>query len=109
MESIGRKIGEFFGGLLCEGISLEDLKRALERLFEEAEKQGMKFDFSAEIKDKVLITRSRCPIYRLFPIWCEKGCIPFVEGFASRFNAKVRRISKQPEDEFCTFEFSERA
>ncbi len=107
MEYIGRKIGEFFGGLLSEGKSLEDLKRALERLFEEAEKQGVKFNFSAEIKGNVLITRSKCPIYRLFPIWCERGCISFVEGFASRFNVKVRRISKQPNDEFCTFEFSE--
>jgi len=107
MESVGRKVGEFFGNLLSEGKSLGDLKKALERFFEEVERHGIKFEFSAEIKDNVLITRSKCPIYRLFPVWCDRGCIPFVEGFASSFNVNVRRVSKQPEDEFCTFEFSE--
>ena len=106
-EGVGRRFGEFFGGLLSEGTGLNNLKKALERFFEEAEKQGVNFDFSAEIKDNVLITRSRCPIHKIFSVWCEGGCISFVEGFASKFNVKVKRTSKQPEDEFCTFEFSE--
>ncbi|OYT34418.1 hypothetical protein B6U96_13055 [Archaeoglobales archaeon ex4484_92] len=70
------------------------------------EKYKVKFEYSSEVGEK-LVTRSKCPIYKLYPIWCEEACISFIESFAREIvgGIKVRRIEKQPESEFCTFEF----
>jgi len=81
------------------------LLEALERFFSELERQGIRFEFFSNLGD-VLLTRSRCPVYKYFPAWCERGCLEFIEGFASRYGVKVKRVARQPEKEYCEFEFT---
>ena len=105
LDEIGDRVGNFLGRLVCEKGGLEELKRGLEKFFNEVEK-SVKFEFSAELGDK-LITKSKCPIHKYFKMWCDRGCLKFVEGFAKAVNEniKVKRVSKQPENEYCIFEF----
>ena len=106
MLEIGERVGNFLGCLACEKGGLEELKRSFEKFFGELEK-SMNFEFSAEMSDNLLVTRSKCPIHIYSKKWCENGCIGFVKGFAKAVNKniKVKRVAKQPESEYCLFEF----
>jgi len=99
------KIGHFLGRLVKEKDGFEGLKNGLEKFFNEL-KEFRDFEFSAELVDGKLVTRSRCPIHEYFKIWCDCCCLNFIKGFARAYGVKeVKRISKQPEEKECVFEF----
>ncbi len=98
------EVGYFLGKLVKSGDGLEGLKGGFERFFEEL-KEFRDFEFSAEIKEGKLLTRSKCPIHKYFKVWCDIFCLRFVEGFARAYGAKAKRIEKQPDYDFCVFEF----
>ena len=110
------KIGYFLGRLVREGKEdkdkekeneLESLKKGFEKLFGELENElkGSVFQFQAELGEK-LVTKSKCPIYKYYSKWCDTECLNFAKGFAKAFgDIQVIRTSKQPESEYCIFEF----
>jgi len=101
------KLGMFFGKLVKEEDGLIGLKKGLEKFFNSVKDFGYDFHFQAEIKDDKILTASKCPVHAYFPKWCEHSCTRFLEGFAGVFGeVNVKRISRQPESEFCTFELS---
>lgn len=101
------KVGMFFGKLVKEEEGLEGLKRGFEKFFGVLKDMGHEFEFLAEISGNKLITRSKCPMHRYFNFWCDKFCLRFAENFAKAFgeNIRVKRIKKQPENDYCVFEF----
>ncbi len=101
------RLGMFFGRLVKEEDGLAGLKKGLEKFFNSVKDFGYDFHFQAEIKGDKILTVSKCPVHTYFPKWCEHNCIRFLEGFAGVFEeVKVKRISRQPENEFCMFELS---
>jgi len=108
------KIGYFFGKLAGDekekGKELVNLKKGFEKFFDglkefEVGNFNLDLQFQAELGEK-LITKSKCPIHKYFSRWCDTECLSFAEGFAKAFgDIQVRRISKQPESEYCIFEF----
>ena len=99
------KMGYFFGRLARSEDGLSGLKNGLEKFFDEL-KEFKDFEFSSEFVNGKLVTRSRCPIYKYLKIWCGCCCLNFIKGFARAYGVKeVRRISKQPEEKECVFEF----
>jgi hypothetical protein len=98
------KVGYFLGKLVKVEEGLEGLKKGFEKFFGEL-KEFQDFEFSAELSDK-LITKSKCPIHRYFGFWCDKYCLSFAEGFARAYGvSKVKRVKRQPDDDYCVFEF----
>jgi len=98
------KVGYFLGKLAKSEDGLEGLKRGFEKFFGEL-KEFQDFDFSAELKGK-LVTKSKCPIYKHFGIWCERYCLEFAKGFAKAYGVyKVKRVERQPNGDYCVFEF----
>lgn len=98
------KVGYFLGKLAKEEDGLEGLRKGLEKFFGEL-KEIEDFEFSSEMGEK-LITRSKCPIFKYFGAWCDLFCLKFAEGFAKAYGIeKVRRIEKQPNSDYCVFEF----
>lgn len=111
-----KRIGHFFGKVAGgdekeKGKELVNLKKGFEKFFAElkeleVENFNLDFQFQAELKEGKLITKSKCPIHRYFNRWCDTECLKFAEGFARAFGKiQVKRISKQPESEYCIFEF----
>ena len=99
------RVGYFLGKLVKEKDGIEGLKNGLERFFNEL-KEFRDFEFSAEFVNGKLVTRSRCPIHKYLKIWCDFCCLSFARGFAKAYGVKeVKRISKQPEEKECVFEF----
>ncbi|RLI82283.1 MAG: hypothetical protein DRP01_10050 [Archaeoglobales archaeon] len=98
------EVGYFLGKLVRSGEGLEGLKRGFERFFEEL-KEFQDFEFSAEFVGDKLVTRSRCPIHRYFRVWCDRFCLRFAEGFARAYGARVKRVERQPDNDYCVFEF----
>ena len=99
------KMGYFFGSLVRSEDGLIGLKNGLEKFFNEL-KEFRDFEFSAEFVNGKLVTRSRCPIHKYLKIWCDCCCLNFIKGFARAYGVEdVRRISKQPEEKECVFEF----
>jgi len=108
-----RVVAQALGRLFCEPMlekaknnDLSGLKEVLDYFFKEVEKVDPNFNFSSEIGDS-LKTKSKCKVYRRFPEWCSEGCVDFIESFAKTFNSEitVNRNKKQPEADFCEFEF----
>jgi len=106
------------GSMICKWIleekkvkkDLEGLNEILKMLFSELDKleiKDVKFQYSSTMLNGKLVTKSKCPIYKYYPPWCEKGCIEFISTFTRTFNRRinVERIKKQPESDFCEFEF----
>ncbi len=115
-----RVLGEELGKFVARGVmrvkdfrgDLAGLDELLKEFFKEVErilpeKYSTKFEYSSEL-GKTLITRSKCPVYRIYPKWCEEGCLEFITAFAKTLNDKisVKRLEKQPESNYCKFEFS---
>ncbi|MBO8182535.1 MAG: hypothetical protein H0Z28_07050 [Archaeoglobus sp.] len=107
-KELGRIAGEKFIRKKVSG--LKELSEVLDWFFNEIERvaaeKSVKFEFSSEIGDR-LLTKSKCPIYRHYAFWCDEGCVEFIASLARELNPqlKVNRISKQPESEYCQFEF----
>lgn len=101
------RIGLFFGKLVGgDEKDLAELKKGFEKFFNSVRELGFDFQFSAELEDGKLITRSKCPVYRYYRRWCEGNCLEFVEGFVRAFgDVRAKRVSKQPESDHCVFEF----
>ncbi len=100
-------IGRFFGKLVKEGEGdpILALKKGLEKFFSVVG-DYVDFNFSAESEGRKLVTRSKCPVHRYYSRWCREGCMKFIQGFAKVYgDIKVKRISTQPENEYCVFEF----
>ncbi|MDI3502429.1 MAG: hypothetical protein PWR09_554 [Archaeoglobi archaeon] len=103
------EVGKFFGKLTkVEDDGLRGLENGLKKFFKSLE-DFKDFQFSSETEDGRLITKSKCPIYTLFPVWCEKFCVKFAEGFAKAYGVQeVKRVARQPASEWCVFEFGGR-
>ncbi len=106
------------GSTLCKWVveevkvkkDLDGLNKVLKTFFDGLDKLGIKdvkFDFSSEIAENKMVTRSKCPIYKYYPLWCEKACVEFISSFTRTFSRRisVERVKKQPESEYCEFEF----
>jgi len=99
------RVGYFLGKLVKVEGGLEGLKKGFEKFFNEL-KEFRDFEFSAELRDSKLVTKSKCPIHNYFKIWCDKYCLSFAEGFAKAYGvSKVKIIERQPNHEYCVFEF----
>ena len=114
MEIIAKKAGSTICKWLISELkvkrNLDGLNKLLTLMFNGIDSLGIKdvkFDFSSEFANNKLVTRSKCPIYKYCEVWCEKGCVEFISSFAKTFNRRisVRRVKKQPENDFCEFEF----
>jgi len=103
------KIGYFLGRLAREKDGLIGLKNGLEKFFDELKEfEDFQFSVSVKAKDKKIVTRSKCPIYKHFGFWCENCCLEFIRGFARAYGVEtVKRVEKQPESGWCVFEFEE--
>ncbi len=100
-------IGRFFGKLVKgnEDDPIQALKSGLEKFFSVVG-DYVDFNFSAESEGKKLVTRSKCPVHKYYSRWCNEGCMKFIQGFTKVYgDISVRRVSKQPESEYCVFEF----
>ncbi len=55
----------------------------------------------------ILETRSTCPVYAIYPAWCEEACLPMAEAMAKQVdpNFKVERIQRRPSAQECVFRF----
>ncbi|HDN74259.1 MAG TPA: hypothetical protein ENG16_04470 [Archaeoglobus sp.] len=103
------RVGCFLGKLVREDGGLMGLRKGLEKFFDELKEfEDFQFSVSVMVKDKKIVTRSKCPIYKYFRLWCDKCCLEFIRGFARAYGVKtVRRVEKQPESDWCVFEFGE--
>ena len=112
LKIIGRELGEIVAKKMLEMIevekNLEGLDKLLKLFFDEVEKiipekYSIDMGYTSILYGDVLITCSRCPIYRFYSKWCKEGCLEFIKSFVKTFNDKleVERVEKQPENEFC--------
>jgi hypothetical protein len=120
LKIIGNELGMLVAKRLLKIEKVENNLAGLERLlnlfFSELErilpKDHSNFKFSSQLDATVLCewlkTSSKCQIYKYYPIWCEEGCIEFIESFAKTLdeNIEVKRVARQPNDDVCKFEFS---
>lgn len=108
LEALARLAGEKIGDIFGRARDLEELRKVLESFFSELDslrpQKVDSLDFRAEIVDGKLVTSSRCPIFEIYPRWCEEGCLPFIKAFASGF--EVKRVERRPKSDRCVFEFS---
>ena len=94
--------------------ALEEVKAegALDRLEEGLKLILSRFmEFSAsKVKvdgEEALETKSTCPIYSLYPAWCEEACIAMAESMARQVDPrfKVERLERRPTSTHCAFRF----
>lgn len=65
-ERVGEGLGYFLARLVCKEGGLRELEEGLKKFFKEIENSAkISFEFSSELNDK-LVTKSKCPIYRVF-------------------------------------------
>jgi len=101
LSVVGRSLGKSLANSAVEEFKLaknfEGLKNSVQKAY------GWEEGFTLHVKDGKLQAGGKCPVYKLTSVWCEHGCETFAEAWADAFGFGVKRTTKQPEDEICTF------